>query len=279
MKGKINLFKRRSFGDILNDTLGFFTQNFKELITAILFIAGPFMLAAGVLSGAYVNSIFGYMDSSNPFDMLNQVFSLNYFLMLLCSMLGATFLLASVYAYMLLYEEKAEGETITVLEVWQEVKKHVVKLFLYMLLLWIILSFATLFFIIPGIYLAITLSLLLFISVREEMNFGQAWKRSSDLIKDNWWQTFAILLVIYIIVAIISSIFSVPLFATRLISGFEADSVSSPLWMTIMSGIIQLLSTILNAILIIATGIIYYSYLEEKESVSDLNQLDELDSL
>ena len=277
MKGPINLFKQRSFGDYLTDTFNLFGKNIKELLVPVLFIAGPFLLIAGALGNEYLNTAFADI-LNDPADIFELLFSWRYLSILVTTLLGSVLSMLVVYAYVILYEQVAENEPITTMMVWQLVKKHFFKVFLYFILYGIILFFAFLVLFIPGVYLAIACSLLIFVSMRENLGFSDSFKRSMALIKDNWWLVFGLFLIVYICIAVISSIFSFPIGILSMKSAMDG-SLGLPAWVKILTGLLNLLSALFNVIIFLLTAVIYYTLLEDKEAPGAMETLSELDKL
>ena len=60
---KIEFAKRRDFGEVLNGTFQFLRQNFKSLGLALLYIAGPFILIQGIITGYYQIDTFNFQNT------------------------------------------------------------------------------------------------------------------------------------------------------------------------------------------------------------------------
>lgn len=70
------------------------------------------------------------------------------------------------------------------------------KVFATIIILFIALFFGMLFFIIPGIYLAVVIVPCYFIIVTENVEFLDVFNRCRQLINGHWWKTFRFLLLI-----------------------------------------------------------------------------------
>ncbi|WP_332368767.1 hypothetical protein [Spirosoma telluris] len=53
----IQLFQQRDFGDKINVTFQYITQNFRSLSLALLYIVGPVALLAGIASGVFQSNM------------------------------------------------------------------------------------------------------------------------------------------------------------------------------------------------------------------------------
>ena len=151
---KIVFKQDRDFGKIFGDTLKFIKQNFKSFFGAILLIAGPFLLISGFAMGytqAAVQDIsrnilnFG---STNYIEMLTSL-GVSFFF----RYVGEVVLISVTFNYMILYNEKPEGEAITVSEVGQRVLSGFWSLFgsMFTLLIVIIIIAVILAFVFFGI--------------------------------------------------------------------------------------------------------------------------------
>lgn len=74
---KIEYNKERDFSETLSASVAFIRQNFKLLISAILFLAGPLLLLNAILISIYVQNMFNLSElvASNNLGMLSSVFS------------------------------------------------------------------------------------------------------------------------------------------------------------------------------------------------------------
>src|ERR1700739_1981383 len=66
---KIELRKVRDFGTLFNDSIAFLRINYKSFFGTILFLAGPFILMTGLLSG-YMQSLQSKLMGGNLFNFL-----------------------------------------------------------------------------------------------------------------------------------------------------------------------------------------------------------------
>jgi hypothetical protein len=69
----------------------------------------------------------------------------------------------------------------------------------------------------PGVYLVVPLSLIFSVIVFQEKSFSDAFSECFQLIKQNWWITFATVLVISILISLIGGIFQLPVVILRVI--------------------------------------------------------------
>jgi hypothetical protein len=134
--------------------------------------------------------------------------------------------------------------------------------FLWMsILVVVVIAAGFLLFIIPGIYIAVALSVVVPVLMMENVRGGKALYRSRDLVKGRWWPTFGILLLGYFLIPFIIGAIIGLLFNAVLLSDIESVSTNF-----IISGIgdtiVSLITTPLTAAVI---TVIYFDLRVRKE--------------
>lgn len=270
---KIEFRKVRDFGALLNVTFDYIRKNFKLLFKSNLFIALPFILLAGVFLGIYQSSMF-----SIAYDQDLESIGIPFLLALIFMIISYVIITVVTYSHLMLYKQ-SETETFELDDVWQMTKKNFFLVFITGIGYAFITGFGFLFLIIPGIYLSITLSLIFIVRLEEELGFFDAVSRCVRLIKDNWWFTFGLILVIGIIQGFLMYALYIPNYIMMFISAFtgvdsETTGVNRILY--IFTSIISSLGALLYAISTIAIAFQYYNLVERKEAPGLLAQIDEI---
>jgi hypothetical protein len=273
MKPPIQLLQERDFGQKINATFEFLGQNFKPLMTAILYIAGPPALIGGIFAGVYQSNMLSMLgrtptDVTNPFSSLAAVFSVSYLLFILFVVVASLATSLSVYGYVLEYDKRGGSTpTITPTDVWERVKANLGDYVVTSIILFFVLIVATLLLIIPGIYLSVCFSLIFIVIMRENLSFEAAYKRCLYLIQDKWWSTFGLIVVVSIIQSIIGYIFQIPTLIFTVLKAMQVLENSS--YNTIfasISGIVGTLGQILTSVLLnLAIVFQYYNLVERRD--------------
>lgn len=262
----INFRKQRDIGEILNATFQFVRTEFKLLFKALLLYAGPFLLFAGI-AGAYYQK--DMLDFSSSASIFGNVFSSTYFLLLLLTFLSNIMLAATVYSYIKLYIERGHG-SFTIDDVWDGIKSNFIMLTGTSFLVAIITALGILLLIIPGIWIGVILSIILILRVMEDIPFGEAFTRCMNLVRDNWWVTFLVLFIIWIITGMASYVFTIPQMIVMFMVGFgEINSTGSGGFQTlfiIVNIIATVGSTLLYVIPLITIALQYFSLVEQKDN-------------
>lgn len=281
----IEFKKQRELGEILSDTFGFVRNEFKPFFGTLLKIVGPYLLAMLVSMGFYMYTIgdvfnfstVNYGDSFSPIIMLLAV--------------GA-FLLSSLATYVLtqgtvLHYIKSYIDHSGVTD-YEEIKKGVYRSFWPLIGLGILVGLSvvigTVFCLVPGIYLAVPLSVSFAILVFLKKDTMESYQYSFTLIKDNWWITFATLLVVYIIIAIASFAFNLPasIYTWMKMGVFSGemdmenmDIFSDPvyLFLNILSSLVKYL---MNIIFLVTTSLIFFNLNEKKNFTGTYERIENL---
>ncbi|GMN08250.1 hypothetical protein MTsPCn5_36390 [Croceitalea sp. MTPC5] len=270
----IEFKKQRELGDILTDTFGFIRNEFKPFFSALLKIVGPYLLVMLVSLGFYFYAFGDILNfatitaESQVFSPLIMIFAL--FSFVISSVLVYAVSYGSVLSYIQSYVEN-KGETD-----FNAIKKQVYAKFWPIVglgfLVFLSVFVGLLFCFIPGIYLAVPLSISFSMLIFQNKNASDAYSESFSLVKDNWWITFATLFVVYIIIYVASLAFSLPAviytWAKMGIFSGEMDATSmnafaDPIYLA-LNILSQMIQFLMNIILLVATALIYFNLNEKK---------------
>ncbi|MBN8824130.1 MULTISPECIES: hypothetical protein [unclassified Spirosoma] len=293
----IQLFQQRDFGDKINTTFQYITQNFRSLGVSLLYIVGPVALMAGIASGVMQSNIFDLgktaedagRDSSAPFAvgyaLALSFFSPAFWITMLFSLLAILAVSLATYAHMKVYARKTQPNAptsftgtvdISVAEVWEEMQPLIGRGVLISVLSAIISFIATMFFVIPGVYVGIVLSLGLVVTTFEGTDFGETWNRCFALIRDKWWSTFGLIIVMGIISAVVGMIFSVPAGIIGILTGMKLLPNITSFWLILGNVIATVGGTLLRALIYVAIGFQYTNLVERQEGRGLLSAIDSI---
>ncbi|GAB4007631.1 hypothetical protein EXU85_32760 [Spirosoma sp. KCTC 42546] len=281
----IQLFQQRDFGDKINVTFQYITQNFRSLGLALVYIVGPVALVAGIASGVFQSNMLdlgnmaksGDIDSDSPFGagyaMALSFFSPAFWFTMLFTLLAILVVSLVTYAHMKVYARKTQQYTlnqsqpvdISVNEVWEEMQPLIGRGIVISVLSSIIAFAATLFFVIPGIYVGIVLSLGLVVTTFEGTDFGQTWNRCFVLIRDKWWSTLGIIFVMGLISGVVGLIFTLPAGILSFLITAKLLPDMSGFWLVLGNVVATVGSTLLRAIIYVALGFQYTNLVERQE--------------
>lgn len=284
--------KIRDLGEVVTATLEFLRENYKPLGKAMLFIVGPVMLITGIIGAILQFSMVGALAGSGYYDgddysvaspwsfpALGVTTVLVLWAMLLIMITAST---AVVYSYLVLYMDREVQPTVR--EVWDEAKRQFFRLlgtfvalgvmyFIGFIVVGIIPLLGFIAIMIGGPYIAVTLSMVGIIRVREGLSLSESISRSFDLVRNYWWRTALLLLVIWLVMWAILSNLAMPqliityLFTLNTVDGTEDPSLLLGIITIILSLLYMLGSFLLYPLPLVAIAIQYFNLVEEKEGV------------
>ena len=308
----IEFHRTRDFSRKLNATFEFIKQNFKSLGKSILFIAGPPLLLASLIIGSFIGEFVSFtqmaaMNGGQVEGMENYFFSASFWLQLLLMIVFFTVSgvmnIATIYNYIMLYEEKRTNE-IEVSEVWERVRATfwmyfgtmvlfvILCIAMYIVLMIpfgilvlispVLVAFGGFFMFFGFIYAIFAISLTFFIRGYEKKGFFESIGRSFTLVKSKWWSTFGLLVVLYLVMMIVSYIFLIPYYViadTMSLhdisnTAFAEASASSQLITTIFFTLFYLVQMVLAALPNVGIAFQYFNLVELKEARGLITQIE-----
>ncbi len=263
---KIEFRKVRDFSGILNATFEFIRRNFKIILKSTVFIVGPFILIAGVFGGLYQSTLFSMRTEMNATSFIIP-FVLYYISLVLAVMVLVIVNYSIVDEYI-----NSDLQTIEIENVWQSVKRNFGKIVLTGIGFVFIVIIATIFLIIPGIYFGITLCTIFMIRIFEKKGFFDSISRCMYIIKNNWWFTFGLVIVLGLIQGFLGFIFYVPTYIAMIftaLSGIgyqQSGNGSSSSVLFIITSIISSFGLIFYSISVVGIALQYFNLVERKEA-------------
>ncbi|TKC12316.1 hypothetical protein FA048_01475 [Pedobacter polaris] len=280
MKEKVEFRKLREFGDLIGDTFLFIKQNFKPLMKSFFSLTGIFIVG-GMLSSILaqvqmvnISQAAGSTYDDSPRSMLYNV-GFNYFLVIIFMILSYTSMYVSILSYVALYIEKGKVAP-TVSEVWAYFKYYFFRMMGSGILISIFITICFVLCLLPGIYVFPAVSLFAPIMILENGSFSHSFDRSFKLLKNEWWITAAVLLVIYVIFYAFSTIVQLPAIIIMMIGAFTQGEKTITNAYAVISAVSQHISYLFMIIPIICSTLIYCNLVERKENFGLFQRMGEL---
>ena len=250
---EIQFKKKREIGDIFTDSFLFLKQEIKPLSKLFVFYVLPFVLVYAVLQVYMQKEIMGRIDINDP-EMFLENLKPIYLNLLIPSFFGLfvnSLLAGTFYTYIDFYIKKGKGN-FEIHEITEALFSNSLMVLGAILLLFVITIFGFTMFILPGIYLANTLSLALFIIIFEKKGIGNAFSRSWYLVNKQWVNTFLINLSGLLIIWGTSLFFLIPSMIAGSVITFtgiqQGGTVEYPQWYWLTIGVSSTISTIFGVI-------------------------------
>ncbi len=280
MENKVEFKKRREFGEIISDTFLFIKQNFKPLMTAVLYLCGLFLIAGLISSIMAQLQLVGAMEGvrrgtiNSPLAMIYN-FSFGYLLVIIFMVCSYTSFYVTVISYISIYIQKGNIAP-TVDEVWAYYKYYFFRVMGSGILMTAFLVVCFMLCLVPGIWVFPAVSLFYPIMVIENAGLGYSFNRCFKLVADEWWITAATMIVISIIMVACSYVIQIPAMIIAMASAFT--NVEQPITKTyaIVTSLAQQLSQVFMVIPIIGTTFIYFNLVERKENTGLLSRIESL---
>jgi hypothetical protein len=285
MENNYILFKReRDFGEVFNATFFFLKQDFRKFGLAVVYYILPFALLTACSMALFQSKMVSFQAAAHnprePFAGLGNILT-NYGILLLMLSFSHAAILSTVYGYIRLYVEKGRNG-FSVGDVWTEFKKLYIPFYLAMLLGGIMIIIGSFLCLFPGIYLAVSLSLLFAGMAFDKKGFGNAFSRTFELTHMQWWWTLLILFVLYLLLMIFQIIVSLPTMAITMtaafhtVSGEPGSTRSYYTFILIYSAITTTITLVLALIPQVALAFHYYSLVEKKEKPTLIEKINEI---
>ena len=139
-------------------------------------------------------------------------------------------------------------------------------------------------FICGFMYLVFATSLTFFIRAYEKNGFFEAVVRSFKLVKDKWWSTFGLVMILYFIMVVVSYLFIVPwqvvsgvsMFHSLSTNTFEEPSTSWKLITTVVFSLQYMVQMVLAGLSNIGIAFQYFNLVEMKEAKGLMTQIETL---
>lgn len=279
MKQPIELRRLRDFGETINDSFTFLKENFKPLFRALIIISGFFILAS------IISMVFAYLKTAtittNSLNFGTSSYNSSYqptsiivttLISAFVVILTHAFISLITICYISVYLQK--NNTAPLLEeVWGYFKYYFFRVIGTAVLLYIILVVATIFCLVPGIYMWPILSLIIPIIVIENCSFGYAWNKSFRLIKNNWWLVFGVIFIMLLIVGLGGAVASVPIsifMKGKMFLSLKSYTLPFIIIFSVLRSVL-LLAYVLPSI---ALCLCYFNLEEEKDGTGLLNRIE-----
>lgn len=304
------LFKKRDFGDYISDTFQFFRQTGKHYLQNYFTICGIYLMVLAILTyflfQVYFEFFLNLGQLNNNFQYI-QNYAENHFALIIIGalliFLFIVFLSMLTYSIPVIYMDlyaKNKGNNFGTKEILARFKANFGRILIFflglifiitplliivftilVLLCFIIIGIPLLLFAIPTAVSWITLSFYEYLN--HDKSFFKAFGSGFRHITNQYFPNIGSLMVMYIMVQVAMSIFTMFPYMFGMASllaspgnGSEIDERMSTvkILLTIVMVVSILMSYILNNLLLINQGLVYYSRRENDENISSKDSID-----
>jgi hypothetical protein len=286
----IKFKQERDFGEIFNASFAFIRQELKPLGKAVLYFVLPVLIVAAILNMLVGFEQQKFLDDirvsdpsklSNPFAAMGNTFK--YLIpMMLVYAIGLTSLRCTIYGYIKLYITKGKDQ-FSLNELWLEIKNYFFPILGTSILVGIIVGIGFIFCILPGIFLGVSLSIIYMALTFENKGFSDAFGRSFALTKQQWWVTFGLIVVVFIMIYLVSLLLAIP----AMLMGFKSFFTSFKSMQTggnmhistsyyVLTSITSLIMYVLFSVPYIVLAFQYFNLVEIKEKPSLQEKIEQI---
>lgn len=270
MSQRIDYYRIRDFSQKFNATIEYLRQHFLSLFVLILVVTVPFTVVGGFIQYYFFAELQGVAFDGDPFEIFNLIGeALPVFLLsMTLSVVLNSALFGSIFTYMRM-TENSEQE-VRPLEVVERLVPKLGGIVVISVATSMISVLGMFFFIVPGIYLAVVLSLAAPVYVFEDSSVGEAIGKPFTLIRGKWWSTFGLLFVTIALVSILTFAIALPVgivIGINEVFGSEdlLSDRSAQFWQVVSSSVINSLSYVLFTLPSIALAFQYFNLTERTE--------------
>jgi hypothetical protein len=280
---KIQLRRLRDFGENFNDTFLFLRQNLKPLLRSFFAISSIFMVCLAIFYGinqsrsfSMIGAIFKGNSRSSSNDSYANVLTIEYFMYLLFLMLTFVSMEVVLAAYIKYYVEN-DGRKPTIDDIWVIFRRYFFKVFGYGIIFTLVTIVGFVFCLAPGFYFWVVFAPFPLVIMLEEADFTETYERCLELVKENFWSSFAIYIVAYLIYSISHGIIDgVGSIILGLSAYFSTKDVSTSLG--IATSFLSIFSYCFYIVFFISVALNYFSLVEKRDGTGLLSRIQQIGS-
>ena len=287
----INFKKERDLGSIITDTFKFIKEEYKTLFRLYIKHVGWLLLLVIAASTYYqyqsLKISTSVLTETGPAAFLTEMIADTGIAILLLSVASIAYSALSLVVITSIIKSYVQNNgEINEDEVNQFVKQFFGRTLGSLVVVGLLVFIGFLLCVLPGIYLIVPLSLIFPILVFQEKTFAEAFSESFKLIKNNWWISFATLLVVSILISLIGGLFQLPIVVMTAMETFVSiqDGTGTPGTETLSGNWLYMLFYILGAlaqyilgiVTLISLTLVYFNLNEFHNKTGTLEDIDRI---
>jgi hypothetical protein len=276
---KIEFRKIRDFGEVMNDTFSFIRQNFKPLFKSFFAICSFFMIALAILTGLYQSQYLSGLDElfngkRMQGDLVRQLASSGYFIMVFFGLSTFVAMQVAIGAYVKSYVTN-HGAPPAIEKVWSVFIRYFPRVFLFSLPFTLFTIVGCIFCLFPGVYLWTVFLPFPLVVIMENRGFTETYSRCFDIIMYEFWASFGVYVVGYLIyligTTIIEGLFT---FMFEMFHIFSTGNITQAKDFVI--AFLDIFSYSFYIVFFLAVTLQYFSLVEKKEGTGLLHRINSI---
>lgn len=287
----INFKKERDLGSIITDTFKFIKEEYRTLFRLYIKHVGWLLLLVIAASTYYqyqsLKISTSVLTETGPAAFLTEMIADTGVAILLLSVASIAYSALSLVVITSIIKSYVQNNgEINEDEVNQFVKQFFGRTLGSLVVVGLLVFIGFLLCVLPGIYLIVPLSLIFPILVFQEKTFAEAFSESFKLIKNNWWISFATLLVVSILISLIGGLFQLPIVVMTAMetfvsiqdgTGTSGTETLSGNWLYMLFYILAALAQyILGIVTLISLTLVYFNLNEFHNKTGTLEDIDRI---
>jgi len=287
----INFKKERDLGSIITDTFKFIKEEYKTLFRLYIKHVGWLLLLVVAASTYYqyqsLKISTSVLTETGPAAFLTEMIADTGIAILLLSLASIAYSALSLVVITSIIKSYVQNNG----EIYEDEVNQFIKQFFgrtlgSLVVVGLLVFIGFLLCVLPGIYLIVPLSLIFPILVFQEKTFAEAFSESFKLIKNNWWISFATLLVVSILISLIGGLFQLPIVVMTAMETFVSiqDGTGTPgtetlsgNWLYMLFYILAALAQyILGIVTLISLTLVYFNLNEFHNKTGTLEDIDRI---
>ncbi len=277
---QIEFLRVRTLSEIVEVTIETLRSNARPLLSGIVRYAGPWILIATALTCVEavqllkvdVNGLLtGESRSTRALSTIANVFTVIAF--------AST--QAMLVSFLLFISKHGRGPSAQ--ELHDTMRGEIGGAMKTNILAGLVIIAGLLLFVVPGVYIAIPLTLVYVVRRFEGTAFGAALKRARALTNQHWWWTFGVVLVVGLIqiaVILVASLPAIAISTLDVLSQTDGDVRDPSLVMVIATVLFTAVSTLVSSVAVLlpltSHVFLYFSHRERTEGSSLLERAEQI---
>ncbi len=248
-QSEIRFQKIRDLSQVMSDSFDFIKQERQTLTRLILVYVLPFVVIYVGAQIYFQRNILIRFDLSNPESLMANLepFYTNLMVFIFFGVFIQSMLAGTYYSFIEAYIEKGK-DNFTLSDISNHFFNNSLLALGASLIITVLSLFGAMFCLLPGIYFANSLSLIIFIAVFQKKGISHAFSYSWQLVRTQWWNTLLINVLGVLIVYAIGLVFSIPSFVFGLAGGIASAATDTaptyPDWYWALNAISSAITTI-----------------------------------
>lgn len=208
---EIQFQKKREVGEIITDSFKFLQQEYKPVLKLVVTYVLPFLVLYAFIQIQVQQKFIGKIDLADTENLMANIgpFYKNLFMSGIFSLFVQSLLISTYYSYVEAYIKNGKGN-FTLSDITPLLFSNGLIALKANLLYFIIVLTGIFLCIVPGIYFANTLSIVVMVYMFERRGISNAFLRTAFLVNTQWWNTLILNLLAIIIIWLTGFILTIP---------------------------------------------------------------------